>query len=54
MNRKVRECAHIIGDEALLSKICNGDRIAIDAYYYRLCLVKLYKKAKLFKNEDSD
>ena len=55
VDRKVRECAHdIIADDALLRKICNGDLIALDAYYHRLCLVKLYKKAKLFKNEDSD
>ena len=54
VDRKVRECAHIIGDEVLLRKIYNGDLIALDAHYHRLCLVKLYKKAKLLKNEDSD
>ncbi len=53
VDRKVRECAQITGDKALLRRITNADLIALDAHYHRLCLVKLYKKAQLVKKEET-
>ena len=53
VDRKVRECAQITGDKALLRIIINGALIALDAHYHLLCLAKLYKKAKHMKKEET-
>ena len=52
VDRNVRECAHITGDEALLRRITNRDLIALGAHYHRLCLVRLYDKANRMKKEE--
>ncbi len=55
LDKKVNECATIIGDENLLAKLAGTDIIAIDAYYHRSCLTKLYRKAEnILKNQPED
>ena len=49
LDYKVRKCANLIGDEALLRKISIGDLVAIDAFYHLSCLTGLYRKAKKFE-----
>ena len=46
LDRKVRECARLVGDKDLLAKLAAGDMVAIDAVYHRACLTKLYRKAE--------
>ena len=46
LDRKVRECARLVGDKDLLAKLAAGDMVAIDAVYHRACLTKLYRKTE--------
>ena len=43
LDEKVRKCAIDLGDSKLLSKLAEGDVIAIDAVYHANCLTALYK-----------
>lgn len=46
LDRKVKECAQVVGDRSLLAKLAAGDMVAIDAVYHRACLTRLYRKAE--------
>ena len=44
--KKVNDCAQVLGDKDLLSKLSAGDLIAINAVYHRACLTRLYRKVE--------
>ena len=47
VDKKVKQCATIINDSALISKLALiGDLVASDAKYHLNCLVKLYNQAR--------
>lgn len=46
VDRKVRNCAHLLNDGKLLAKLSAGDMVAIDAKYHTKCLVSLYNQAR--------
>ena len=35
LDKKVRDCAQMLGDKRLLRKLSSGDMVAIDAVYHR-------------------
>ena len=45
LNKKVNDCAKLLRDKELLTKLSSGDMIAIDAVYHRACLTQLYRRA---------
>ena len=45
LDQRVRRCANILKDSSLYAKLQNGDLIAQDAMYHRVCLNKLCKTA---------
>ena len=47
LDRKVKECAQVVGDRSLLVKLAAGDMVAIRALYHRACLTRLYRKAEI-------
>ena len=51
---KIRQCAHVIGDQDLIGKLSVGDLIAIDACYHLKCLIGLYRKAKAVESSDDN
>ena len=54
LDAKVRRCAAITGDKALIRKLSSGDMIAIDAVYHLSCLVKLYRQAASIECAEND
>ena len=46
LDKKVKECARVLGDKHLLSKLSAGDMISINAVYHRMCLTRLYRKVE--------
>ena len=46
LDRKVKECAQVVGDRHLLAELAAGDMVAINAVYHRPCLTRLYRKAE--------
>ncbi len=46
LDKKVNDCARLLGDKHLLSKLSAGDMIAINAVYHRACLTRLYRKVE--------
>ena len=46
LDSRVRDCAAILQDEALLAKLSAGDLVAIEAKYHSNCLASLYNKAQ--------
>ena len=46
LDRKVKECAQVVGDRHLLAELAAGDMVAINAVYHRACLTRLYRKAE--------
>ena len=49
VDERVRSCAQILGDTALLGKLIRGDMIATEAKYHPACLLKLYRRATRVK-----
>ena len=46
LDKRVRDCAYLVGDKCLLCKLSSGDMVAIDAVYHRACLTGFYMKAE--------
>lgn len=46
LDRKVKECAKVVGDKHLLAELAAGDMVAVNAVYHRACLTRLYRKAE--------
>lgn len=46
LDRKVKECAQVVGDRHLLAELAAGDMVAINAVYHCACLTRLYRKAE--------
>ena len=46
VDKRVRDCAYLIGDKRLLCKRSLGDMVAIDAIYHCACLIRFYRKEK--------
>ena len=46
INKKVNDCAQLLGDKHLLKKLASGDMIAINAVYHRTCLTRLYRRTE--------
>ena len=44
--KKVKDCARVLGDKTLLSKLSTGDLISINAVYHRACLTRLYRRVE--------
>lgn len=51
VNSRVRNCASILQDSKLLSKLSLGDLIAVEARYHARCLVALYNRAASVERE---
>ena len=47
LDRRVRKCAFMLQDTVLLTKLSEGDMIALDAVYHKNCLTNLYKTTSL-------
>ena len=45
VDKRVRSCAAITGDNTLLGKIGGGDMIAAETKYHPSCLLALYDRA---------
>ena len=56
IDNNVRQCAINLQDQLLLSKLSEGDMVAIDAVYHKPCLVALYNRNRLYlqKSEGKD
>ena len=54
VDAKVRRCAIVLEDTALLAKLEPGDMIALEAKYHRRCLVNLYNRARALEPTISD
>ena len=50
IDTRVRECANVLQDTALLAKLSTGDLVALEAKYHAKCLVALYNKAGRTEN----
>ena len=46
LEKRIRECAYLIGDKRLLCKLSLGDMVAIDAIYHCACLTGFYRKTE--------
>ena len=46
LDKRVRDCAQMLGDKRLLRKLSSGDMVAIDAVNHRACLTQFYRKAE--------
>ena len=46
LDKRVRDCAQMLGDKRLLCKLSSGGMVAIDAVYHRACLTRFYRKAE--------
>ena len=46
LERKVKECAEIVGDKRLLTQLAAGDMVAIDAVYHHAFVTKLSRRAE--------
>ena len=44
LEKRVKKCANILEDNALLGKPSAGDMIALDALYYSTYLLNLYRE----------
>ena len=44
LEKRVRKCANILGDNVLLGKLSSGDMIALDAMYHSTCFLNLYSE----------
>jgi len=53
VDTRVRECASLLDDFRLLSKLSEGDMIATEARYHTGCLVAYYNRAHRTKCDDS-
>ena len=53
LEKRVRKCAVILNDNALLGKLSSGDLIAQEAVYHPICLLSLYRNSEK-KTEDED
>ena len=51
LEKRVKKCANILEDNALLGKPNAGDMIALDALYYSTCLLNLYRECNQKKTE---
>ena len=51
LEKRVKKCANILEDNALLGKPSAGDMIALDALYYSTCLLNLYRECNQKKTE---
>ena len=51
---KVRRCATVLEDTALLAKLASGDMIALEAKYHLKCLSTLYNRARATDSTSSD
>ena len=45
LDQRVRRCANVLEDSYLHAKLQNGDIIAQDAMYHKVCLSNLYRSA---------
>ena len=45
LDQRVRRCANVLEDSYLHAKLQNGDLIAQDAMYHKVCLSNLYRSA---------
>ena len=46
LDKRVRDCAYLIGDKRLLCKLSSSDMFAIDAIYHCAYLTGFYRKAE--------
>ena len=46
VNQKVRRIAHELGDNAIMSKLSEGDMIATEAMHHVKCLVNYYNRCR--------
>ena len=53
VDKKVRDCAVLLNDRKRIAKLSAGDLIAIEAKYHVKCFVRLYNRARPFKQHDS-
>ena len=53
MDLRVRNCAQVLQDTALLAKLSAGDLVAQEEKYQTKCLVALYNKAERIENSQS-
>ena len=51
IDARVRKCAEVLQETALLAKLSTGDLIALEAKYHAKCLVALYNKAERAEND---
>src|SRR6218665_2176239 len=54
VDSRVRECASVLNDVHLLSKLSEGDLIAREAKYHARCLVAFYNRASRVGSADSE
>lgn len=54
VDKHVRECAQLTGDNMLLAKLSLGDMVALEAKYHTKCLLALYNRARKAKAELSE
>ena len=54
LDRKVKECAQVVGDRHLLAQLAAGDMVAINAVYHCACLTRLYRKAETVGCDSTD
>ena len=43
LDKRVRDCAYLIGDKCQLCKLSSDNMVAIDAVYHRACLTQFYQ-----------
>ena len=46
LDKKIKECAVLLGDKHHLSLLSTGDMVAINAVYHRACLTRLHRKVE--------
>lgn len=54
IEEKIRECVATKGDSMLTAKLAQGDMIARECKYHRLCLVKLYNSCRTTNDSCED
>ena len=54
VDTRVRQCATLLGDFKLLSKLSEGDMIATEAKYHTGCLIAYYNRAQRMKCYDTE
>ena len=51
LEKRVRKCANILGDNDLLGKLSAGDMIALDKMYHSTCFLNLYSECNLMETD---